>query len=196
MLFRSIYSLLCEHKYDELTPYVQAVNSKFISLPTEENNISEITLIKSDGIQLDVIQVGTTPQANMQPIDIFQDYDGQKLYSTGAVYLKIEITNFDNTPKSFTGSFKMTANPTYWGQNINKFNAQLYNDSGAMASSISIPSLGTVRFNIGVNDLINRNGTLIAGIPSQSATIFSNIQIFDGENAIIGEDIGFKASNT
>lgn len=178
--------LLCS----KAVPTMQTLTSQgtitYMPIPSKDFEKGKVTasITQAPSVSVTVTHIAVAAGNMMFPIGTYTDgMNPPPFPTTGAVYLKLLLTNSGSTNAVFGGSFQINANPTYFGANTNRFSATLSNNTGTPISSISVPANSSVSVNIGADAVMNRNGTSI-GTPPLNTITATSIRVYQGAGTI------------
>ena len=190
--------LLCSKDVPTMQPLTSQGTITYMPLPSKDFEKGKVTasITQAPSVSVQVTHIAVAAGSMMFPIGNYIDgMNPPPFPTTGAVYLKLLLTNSSSTNVVFGGSFQIGANPTYFGANTNKFPATLSNNAGTSISSISVPANSSVSVNIGADAVMNRNGTSI-GTPPLNTITATSIRVYQGAGTIATASIKCKANDS
>ena len=188
--------LLCSKAVPTMQPLTSQGTITYMPLPSKDFEKGKITaqITQAPSVSVAITHIAVSAGNMMFPIGTYRDGMNPPPFPTlGAVYFKLLLTNSSSTNAVFGGSFQISANPTYFGANTNRFSATLSNNAGTPISSIQVPANSTVSVNIGADAVMNRNGTSI-GTPPLNTITATSIRVYQGTGAIATASIKCKAN--
>ena len=188
--------LLCSKVVPTMQPLTSQGTITYMPIPSKDFEKGKVTaqITQAPSVSVTVTHIAVAAGSMMFPIGTYLDgMNPPPFPTTGAVYFKLLLTNSSSTNVVFGGNFQISANPTYFGVNTNKFPAKLSNNAGTTISSISVPANSSVSVNIGADAVMNRNGSNI-GTPPLNTITATNIRIYQGAGTIATAGIKCKAS--
>lgn len=189
--------LLCS----KAVPTMQTLTSQgtitYMPIPSKDFEKGKVTaqITQAPSVSVKVTHIAVSAGSMMFPIETYIDGMNPPPFPTlGAVYFKLLLTNSGSTNVVFGGNFQISANPTYFGANTNKFPAKLSNNAGTSITSISVPANSSVSVNIGADAVMNMNGTSI-GTPPLNTITATTIRVYQGAGTIATASIKCKAND-
>ena len=158
------------------------VTRSFLSLPSDRNNISYITIKEAGiagGLQMDAVSVEVNPVGVGYPIGDYRNIDGDAFYTTGALYIGFNLRNTSDTDTaSFeSGSYEMLLNRTYWGDNTTRIAVEAYNEQGEIAGRIRVPPNSTRFVWVGGANVANNHNGQVMQV-TEPTKVFTDITIY------------------
>lgn len=165
----------------------------YLPLPTSDTvvNKTSLTITSGLGLTVELMGIGLTTSVN-DNISTYTTIPYVSFPTSGALYTKLKLTNTTNEDVVIpSGTWQMTANPSYFGTNTNKHNATLYNNSGTVITSVTVPANSYVVVVVGRDNLLNMNGTM-QGTPTPPITQISDIGVWYNNFQTTGQTIQFQ----
>ena len=189
--------LLCSEAVPTMQPLTSQGTITYMPLPSEDFEKGKVTasITQAPSVSVKITHIAVAAESTMFPIGTYIDgMDPPPFPTLGAVYFKLLLTNSGSTNVVFGGNFQISATPTYFGANTNKFPATLSNNAGTSISSISVPANSSVSVNIGADAVMNMNGTNI-GTPPLNTITATSIRVYQGAGTIATAGIKCKAND-
>ena len=157
------------------------VTRSFLSLPSDRNNISYITIKEAGiagGLQMNAVSVGANPVGVGYPITDYRSIDGDAFYTSGALYIGFNLRNTSDETVSFPGgSYEMLVSRTYFGDNTTRIGVEAYNEQGGIAGRILVPSKSTRFVWIGGPNVANTHNGQVTQV-TEPTKVFTDITVY------------------
>ena len=168
----------------------------YMSIPTADGevNFTEMTVSTSPSsgdLSISFTHVGVNESANL-PISNYQSIDGQSLQTSGALYLRAQLTNYTDSTKVFQYPNEIGISPTFFGDTYRGAIQIYYQGVLKTDAQIEVPPLTTIELVMGNTNLINRQNNDIA-TPSTGIEIFPVINLYRNNYRISGTTLKLKS---
>ena len=161
----------------------------YMPIPTADgdSNFTDMTVSTSPSsgdLSVNFTHVGVSELANY-PISNYQSIDGPSLQTSGALYLKAQLTNSTNSSKIFQYPDEIGIAPTFFGDTY-RGPIQIYYQGVLQTNAqISVPASTTIELVMGNTNLLNRKNNDIA-TPPAGVNIFPIINIYRNNYRLTG----------
>lgn len=187
-----LYHVLVSESVPTMTT-LGGTSRNYISIPSDSNNISEITLTTGTAgdYAIDFTHIGTSI-GTMQDIQPYLTIDAPSFQTSGNIFFKVELVNSkDKSANLAVSNLKISAQPNFFGQGYTE-NSVLLDSGGTPITSITIPAGQTRVVYVGANNLVNRDNSAIA-TPPIGTEVSSSIKLLKGTDRIAELLIKLKA---
>lgn len=169
--------------------------ASYMSIPTADGDVNFTNMTVSttppNVIDFSFTHVGLNQLANL-PISNYQSIDGPSMQTSGALYLKAQLTNRTDSTKIFQYPNEIGISPTFFGD-IYRGPVQIYYQGVLQTNAqIEVPPLTTIELVMGNTNLINRQNNNVATPPS-GVEIFSVINLYRNNYRISGTSLKLKS---
>lgn len=183
-----LYHVLVNESVPSMTS-LGNVTRNFLSIPSDGENISEITTKTGADFAMNFKQVGTVAGGAMQDIDTYIGIDAPFFMTGGNIFFRVELVNSYTESRTFAiTNLKISVNPTFFGDSFTA-DSILLNSSGTPVTSVNVGAGQTVSVYVGANNLLNRSNGAIA-TPQQGTEIYSMIKLMRGNDRLT--EVSFK----